>query len=584
MTDAAAPSRTRTLGLAAAALAAAALAAFAGAATHRISGGAPERGVMLIVVLDGALIAAMLVALATRRHKVSAGSIGAATFGAVALLAVAAHFISIASLVRLPADILLWSESDFVNDILKLRVGHQLYGPPGDLNSFNYPPLTQLLSYGIATLFGHPTSIPFYRAIQVGYVAVAAVLGTLAAGRLLQIARPDATIAPRWPLVWAPVVFLFATNATTNPYVHYLHDDALSLLVSSGAFLLLVEYAASRKVGLLLALALVPAVGFLVKQSLLIWAPLVGLHLLLFDRPRSWPRIVGYGVGAAAVALLTYGACRVILGPYFHYWVITVLGSHPISPLRGVQHVLDAWAFFAALLLAGLALLKGDALGRLAGPWLVAFLLLGIEAWTSGVAWMLNHLGPGSLLAGVWACAAIPAIWPRTPIASATPPRDWLPVGAAAALGCLMIAAIGAVRVPDPQLPPDVPRYVADIEREFRDLPPDRVLLDHGTWMYLRSGTVMRDRSATAGEAGYTGTAVFGDMLHRIQTHYYARILVRDLRGPQLMYDYWMWRNPSGIREALLASYQEVRRIPAVRGQEHGSPWYREISVLEPRN
>ena len=34
-------------------------------------------------------------------------------------------------------------------------------------------------------------------------------------------------------------------------------------------------------------------------------------------------------------------------------------------------------------------------------------LLLIVEVYTSGVAWMLNHIGPASLIAGVWFLAGM---------------------------------------------------------------------------------------------------------------------------------------------------------------------------------
>ena len=110
----------------------------------------------------------------------------------------------------------------------------------------------------------------------------------------------------------------------------------------------------------------------------------------------------------------------------------------------------------------------------------------------------------------------------------------------------------------------------------------ERVLLDAGTWVYLTDKVIMKDRAGTVGELGSSGQGDFSGLLSRIRGRYYARIVVRSLHRPDFGYDYYLWRKSSGIRAALLEHYREVRRIPAVEGQEDGTPFLREISVLEP--
>jgi hypothetical protein len=72
-------------------------------------------------------------------------------------------------------------------------------------------------------------------------------------------------------------------------------------------------------------------------------------------------------------------------------------------------------------------------------------------------------------------------------------------------------------------------------------------------------------------------------MLGRIRTRHYEKILVRDLNSPQFLYDYGLWPRSSGVRQALLENYVEVRRIPKVVGDPDDPPWFRDISVLVPR-
>ncbi|MCS6953519.1 MAG: hypothetical protein NZM33_11765 [Bryobacteraceae bacterium] len=77
-----------------------------------------------------------------------------------------------------PADILTWSESDFVNDIIKFRIGYPLYTDQRNNDSFVYPPGAQLLTYAISVLIGKSQSIPAYRLIRTVAALAAAGAGS----------------------------------------------------------------------------------------------------------------------------------------------------------------------------------------------------------------------------------------------------------------------------------------------------------------------------------------------------------------------------------------------------------------------
>jgi hypothetical protein len=148
------------------------------------------------------------------------------------------------------------------------------------------------------------------------------------------------------------------------------------------------------------------------------------------------------------------------------------------------------------------------------------------------------------------------------------------------AVAIFALNGLNAVRIPITSLPRDADRYASEIEREFQGLRPERVLLDNGSWLYFDAGVVQKDRSSAAGEAGWTGTADFGPFFERIRTHYYDRILVRELHGDDFMYDYSLWESPSGVRDSLMKYYREARVIDGVAGLD--VVWLRSINVLEP--
>src|SRR5690606_28046832 len=134
-----------------------------------------------------------------------------------------------------------FAERPFVDDIIKLRLGRPIYSPVTDNNTYPYTPGTQILTYGIARLLGHPTSIPAYRTIQFGYVILAALV---AAGTCHQLARgflrPDEyRHRPLWNAVWFGVLLLLVSEPSFNPYTHSMHNDGLALLVSMCGFFLI---------------------------------------------------------------------------------------------------------------------------------------------------------------------------------------------------------------------------------------------------------------------------------------------------------------------------------------------------------
>ena len=353
------------------------------------------------------------------------------------------------------------------------------------------------------------------------------------------------------------------------------------------------KWASTRDKRVLALMALIPAAGFLVKQSLAIWAVLYCVYLLFFDRPRSLSRLVIFTLGVLSVIGVTVAGCYWLWGDHFFYWVFTVAGKHERSVLRSFQHMLDVWGYFAVGLLGGLALLRGKNFARLLGPWVIWLSLILVETSTSGIGWMLNHIGPGSLIAGIWFVAALVRLWP-SPLPAATEnvnsfakmqPQRWLRAGVAVAVIGLLLGGLGVVRVPVNAFSADAYRYVSEIEREVEGQPAEGILLDSGTWIYLKRGVLMKDRVTSIGDRGHGEVGDFSQMLSRLEQKRYAKILVRNLHAPDFWYDHYSWNRSSEIKQTLLKNYHEVGRISAVsrEGYEPARPYlFGEISVLAP--
>jgi hypothetical protein len=550
--------------------------------------GKPETGLLL----SGTLLAAVLVVVPAadavlHRPGNTARSclVAAATVGVVLC---ACYLYVVSYYVRFPADILLWSESDFVNDILKFTVGYPLYSPQANNDSFTYMPGAQLLTYFLALPFAQLPSIPVYRAIQLGYTFLAAIVASICCRRLLMLSGHGPSSAKWWSAIWVPAFFLMASNSLTNPFVHALHDDALAQLVTVMAYWLVVEYVATRSKIVLGCMACVPAIGLFVKQSLLIWSLLYGVQVGLYDQPRSARRLAWLAGGMLVGIVGVAAACYIAWGNDFVYWTITVLGRHAVSPVRSVLHVLDAWAYAAAGLVGGLVLLRDRRGARLRAAFVVWVLLFLVEGYTSGIAPIpqRNHLGPACLIAGIWFGAAMVALWPTLVRSlSRFTGRIWPRVALVMVLVGLCFNGLGAVRPPLKPFSADAYRYIAEIEREFDGLPATDVLLDFGTWLYRRDGVIMQDRAPTIGERGYSQTGDFSAIIQRLDQKRYAKILVRNLHSADFWYEDSTWPVPGGIRSALLRNYHEVGTIAAVRGDYASwTPPYElgTISILVP--
>lgn len=546
----------------------------------------PETALILIGAVGAVAVVLPLAAylLVNRGHAEPAVA-GLMVLLPAGIVLTAAYLFWVSSYIHFPGDFLIWTESDYVNDILKFRTSYPLYSAQANNESFTYPPGSQILTYMVARLIGRGTSIPTYRMIQIAYTFLAALIATACCSRIAgmmagSLRYPALSIALRFA-----VLFLIATNSITNPFTHNLNCDGLALLMNVLGFYLLLAYASNRSRRVLVLMALLPAAGFLVKQSVAIWAALYCGHLGFFDRPRSLNRLLVFAAGSFGLIGVVVAGCYALWGAPFFYWIFYVLSAHAVSPMRSVQHLLAAWVYLAAGVAGGLLVIDRTNFRSLLGPWIIWLALFLAEAHTSGIAWMLNHMGPGCLLAGLWLLAGLSKL-----VAAHQGRRDlsaWAHAAGAVAIAALSFSGLGVVRIPVPPLG-DTNPYLKNIERQFEGLPADRVLLDAGSWIYLPSNVVMKDRAPSIGERGYSGTGDFTAILGRIQGRYYRKLLIRGLHSPDFWYDHAIWPKSSGIRAALQANYTETGSIPALpegplKNIGHDPYLCGEISILVPK-
>lgn len=484
---------------------------------------------------------------------------------------------------RLPVDILGFEESDYLTDLIKFRNGIPIYTDPTDNNSSVYTPGAQLLTYGIARLLGL-VSVPGMRVIQYAHLALAALVAAAATHLFARrfLAEHEYRHRAAWVALWTPLLFLAMTEDRFNFNVHTLHPDTLTLLFTASAAWLMARYVHRPSRPVMAAMAVLPALAFWSKQSNLIWGPIFGLLLLVVPR-WSFRRAVGFGLVAAAAGAASIVVLRLFGGPHAFYMVFEVLGSKEVSLARSAFSLVSAGGF-VALTLAGFVLLARPRPSReLVITWGIAFALILVQAYTTGIGWLKNHLGPGLLLGTIFFCAALPRIW--TDLARWTPATPlWRGAVLAGVLG--VWGGLDLVRSPVNTVPPDVYRYIAEIEREFEGMDPARTLLDRGTWVYWPSGTVMKDRATgvqlhTGRNQPEVNREMLAATIDRISSRAYDRILMHyPAEGGT--YDYR--HRGSGVGDALREHYREVRRIRGVTVDK----WFprgllAEVAVFEPR-
>jgi hypothetical protein len=513
-----------------------------------------------------------------------------ATLGVtVALAAIALYQAMVVA--TFPADLLGWAESDFVNDIIKLRLGYPFYTPPVDNNSYPYMPGAQWLTWALATIFGGWHTVPAYRVIQLLYTCAAAALGALCCLRIVQINAGIQVLAnPRlWYGFWTLSLFLFATNPYTNSVIPFLHGDSLAQLICVVAFLVLLEYIRTRSRILLILMAVIPAAGYCVKQSLAIWLPLYCVFLLVFEQPCKWWRIAKVGTVSLLLMAAATFAFYWLWGRPFLFWTLIELTHHKVHLYNVLEHFQESSIFLAAGVMGGLIALAGDNTRVLLGAFFVWAGLLATEIYVGGVHVMTHHMGPGSTIAGIWLLSAFALLWnSRHPHSDPSCAKSLLKAaGFATAIGFVFVEA-GFVRLPVSPFTPEHYRYVHDISNEFADGPSADTLLDFGSWIYLRDGAIMKDRSGPAGELRSGNLADYTDFFTRIRQRRYRKILVRNLEQPSFWYDDELIKPSAGVRSVLLANYHVVRKIPAVpepwmrRYQHESGALFSTISVLEP--
>lgn len=509
----------------------------------------------------------------------------------ISVLLVLFYLYTIKPYVSLPADILSWAETNFVGDIIKLRIGAPIYTPPADSNCNVYTPGAQLLTYAISWIIGKDTSIVFWRIIQLFFITCAALVGTVCCNMLQKLIFDGERIT--FPKTWIVLtffsIFLAATAPRTNTFSHALHSDPLSLLVSVFCLFAILFYLSTPSIKGVLLMSICPAIGYFTKQNLASWAGLIFIVLIL-NNYKNYRHLILFFISASMLIFITIGICYLLWGEAFIFWTFEVMGgvrkkisfspsAFHLSLPRSLDHLVRAWMEISIGLAGGLIILRGKNIKKFAPVFMIWVFLICLEALISGVNWgPLYHFGPGVVIGTIFTFSILPIVWPYNRIVGDADITlklyDWgkpiiAVIGVMTIFIALRVVPTGnqqEARYWRQQDLSDVYRYIQNIEREFEGFQPEDVLLDIGNWIYLRHSVLAKDRAVSLADQPPGG--IYENiyvMVDRIKNRKYKKILVRNLHSPFFLYDWFSWEKSSGAREALLEHYTEVRTIHEVK-------------------
>jgi hypothetical protein len=300
----------------------------------RVASGAAST-LFVVLVADGA-----------RVSRSRARGVAWLTFAAIVAW-LAARVAWIGSLAALPMET-FWSEAPVLQNALKLDAGEPLYGPPGDLDSYTYSPLLDLLHHALLRPFGLELSLHAHRALVIADELAAIAVLAWALGPKVRRAGDGLG-----PLAWPFLVATLTATGLSSLLAATVHPEHLVVLCFAVAIAIVAAEDRWRRGAWWAALVLVTPVAAAAKL------PAAGLGLGLaaaYVVERRW-RVVAALAASGAMTLATPLLFDATLGR-FTFYAIRVQASHPVEwdRLRALPSAPIAIAtFLAAAAVAALA-------------------------------------------------------------------------------------------------------------------------------------------------------------------------------------------------------------------------------------
>ena len=451
-----------------------------------------------------------------------------------------------------PWDMVIFSESAFLTDMMKLTDGQPVYTSPGDVNSFPYAPGLQYLAYGLLRPFGLQLDIRFCRLVTalVG-VACALVVG----GLVVRVAREMRAVRSRSVYLLASTIagmMIFKSYTADAP-----HPDNLYALHAMAVLALTIAAVDTGSFRVALVAALVAGVAVMVKQTG-IFGVFGALAVMIYLRRRDW------GL-ARSVLLVAWGCAWLAVAAWvvFHgwgkYWALELPSHHDVHYFKihrlvamvlGVPHRAILFFGFAPSLLY-VALRATDRTKK----FLLVWAAVGLTEVMPSLASYFKAYGSWNNLTIVDLWAAIPEIavvaqvlWPATEDERAPAKR--------AIIGGTLVTLL--VTLLPTRSPPSHKQYEfgraldATVAEGKKSGKP--VLVTFGASTLVHNGLgVPLDRAGSASERLLGGFNKFPEMTARLEGRYYGMICYFGPHAPQLPAD--------EVEAALTANYHLEKTI-----------------------
>jgi hypothetical protein len=226
-----------------------------------------------------------------------------------------------------PFDLNFWSEDYFMTSMLRLARGAPTYAPVADASSSIYAPGGPWLHHLLLAPFGLSTSVVANRWLSQLWQLGAIALGVVAAIRLVERhALWPAARALRLGL-GALIAAALLLAAYANPVATSLHPVAWENLAIAALIVLMVDWDRHSLRARTVAAAVLPALGFVAKQSA---GPAIALSLLfVIALDRSLPRATRASLSLLPVVSLAATALglHVSSNGRFTDWGISLLAA-----------------------------------------------------------------------------------------------------------------------------------------------------------------------------------------------------------------------------------------------------------------
>lgn len=440
----------------------------------------------------------------------------AITYVAMILIFIALVY-QLSGRVQFPWDKLVWAESPFLTDMIKLTAKEPVFSNPDDGNSFVYSPGLLYLSYAILKPFELQLDIRFCRLVSLLLaVFAAAIMGWIIAQAVPKSRREPGFIA-------GSMIVSFLVLAQ-NFNVDIPHPDNLHIFHAVAAFALCFIALKARSFAFAMGTVFFAGLGMLTKQSGVLTLMAVAIALL---GGRCWSTRQYMLMALIGSLVLALASIPIVWTPEARFYAFEVLAGHVIDLSRYIRECPDVFLSYPhrviLLVIFGLVLVRQIRAGFGLYHWVwVAFALCllplqvvafakegaGANSWTMIDAFVLLFAWP-AIGAGV------------RPNLDGSVKRSG-PHGFSAFL--LVIALYPVKEIPNSA---DY-RYNLTIEREIRnDLNNGRrILLAHGTSALVRAGyqQIPIDRANSIYETIYAGLPRTEAIERRIRELYYDRI------------------------------------------------------------